>query len=102
MPYSSNADLPERVKKHLPAHAQDIFRKAFNSAYHQYGRDESKAFAVAWAAVKRKYTKKDGKWVKKKSGLLRIACNKKKKNLLKKLRRKVSALQSRLSSYFGA
>lgn len=51
MPYNSLSELPEAVKK-LPKHAQEIWMKAFNSAYEQY-QDESKAFAVAWAAVKK-------------------------------------------------
>ena len=33
MPYQTNADLPESVKRHLPDHAQDIYRAAFNHAY---------------------------------------------------------------------
>jgi len=33
MPYASNEDLPPSVRAHLPPHAQDIFRAAFNSAY---------------------------------------------------------------------
>lgn len=64
MPYSSNAELPEEVKK-LPSGAQTIFRKAFNSAEKQYDSEE-KAFKVAWSAVKKKYEKNDdGEWVKK-------------------------------------
>lgn len=64
MPYSSNSELPQEVKK-LPAKAQTIFRKAFNSASEQYDSEE-KAFKVAWAAVKKQYKKnEDGEWVKK-------------------------------------
>ena len=33
MPYRENADLPPSVRDHLPRHAQDIFREAFNAAY---------------------------------------------------------------------
>lgn len=51
MPYATNRDLPEAVKK-LPKHKQDIFRNAFNNAWKEYA-DEQKAFAVAWAATKR-------------------------------------------------
>lgn len=66
MPYKSNAELPENVKG-IPAEAQTIFRKAFNSALTQYG-NEDQARKVAWSAVKRKYHKnKDGKWVLNKS-----------------------------------
>lgn len=62
MPYRRNADLPGPVRHVLPAAAQTIFRKAFNSADAQYG-DESRARRVAWAAVKRKYRKSStGAW----------------------------------------
>jgi cation transport regulator len=30
MPYKTNKDLPENVTHVLPAHAQDIYREAFN------------------------------------------------------------------------
>jgi cation transport regulator len=33
MPYSANGDLPLAVRNHLPDHAQDIYREAFNHAY---------------------------------------------------------------------
>jgi cation transport regulator len=32
VPYRVNADLPPSVRDHLPEHAQDIFREAFNAA----------------------------------------------------------------------
>ena len=65
MPYATNTDLPERVRKVLPRHAQDIYRAAFNSAYERYGRDrEAIAHRVAWAAVKRRYIQRAaGFWV---------------------------------------
>lgn len=64
MPYKKNSDLPDSVKNHLPSHAQDIYREAFNHALQQYkDREEEAAHKVAWAAVKKKYQKdKDGKW----------------------------------------
>lgn len=65
MPYACNEDLPPRVREHLPPHAQDIFRDAFNHAWHEYaedGRREEIAFRVAWAAVKKQYEKIDGQW----------------------------------------
>ena len=74
MPYFENADLPERIRKVLPAHAQRIYRKAFNNAWKQYadpakrkrgGSREEVANRVAWAAVKRVYEKKGMRWVKK-------------------------------------
>jgi len=46
MPYTTNADLPPAVSKHLPEHAQNIFRKAFNRALDEYGTEEQ-AFKVA-------------------------------------------------------
>ena len=33
MPYRSNGDLPPSVQAHLPPHAQDIYREAFNHAF---------------------------------------------------------------------
>ena len=57
MPYQNRADLPESVRDNLPAHAQDIFKEAFNSAWEEYGQDEPRAFRVAWGAVEKKYHK---------------------------------------------
>lgn len=65
MPYQKINDLPESIQEHLPKHAQEIFRAAFNSALEEYGEEE-RAFRVAWAAVKRDYDKgDDGNWHKK-------------------------------------
>ena len=50
MPYASNADLPDAVKK-LSSSLQTAWRKTFNSAYDSYNGDEKKAFATAWAQV---------------------------------------------------
>lgn len=65
MPYATNADLPARVRKVLPHHAQDIYRAAFNNAFEHYGADrEAIAHRVAWAAVKRRYIQRAaGFWV---------------------------------------
>jgi len=61
MPYTQD-NLPDAVKR-LPAGARKIWVAAFNAAFEEYGGDEKKAFAVAWAAVKKKYKQgKDGKW----------------------------------------
>ncbi len=74
MPYAKRSDLPENVRSSLPEKAQDIFKEAFNSAWERYkdpsGRRgdasrEETAMKIAWAAVKKKYTKKDGEWVTK-------------------------------------
>ncbi|MBW4649575.1 MAG: ChaB family protein [Kastovskya adunca ATA6-11-RM4] len=65
MPYQKLEDLPDSVKNHLPKHAQEIFRAAFNSALDEYDEEEN-AFRVAWSAVKRDYEKgEDGDWHKK-------------------------------------
>jgi cation transport regulator len=58
--------MPIRI--HLPSHAQDIFRAAFNNAWETYGakepwRREEIAHRVAWAAVKKRYRKAGQHWV---------------------------------------
>jgi cation transport regulator len=64
MPYKNRSDLPDSVKDNLPAHAQDIYKDAYNSAWDEYGKDEERAHRVAWGAVKKSYHKNDdGKWV---------------------------------------
>lgn len=72
MPYANRSDLPESVTNVLPAHAQDIYKEAFNSAWDEYkdpddrkkgGSREETAHRVAWSAVKQKYEKgDDDKW----------------------------------------
>lgn len=75
MPYNSLQDLPERVRDNLPEHGQEIYMKAFNSAWEQYddpderregGSREETAHRVAWSAVKKVYEKDDasGKWTR--------------------------------------
>lgn len=75
MPYDSVSDLPDSVKKNLPKHAKEIYLAAYNSAWEQYAKPkdrrgddtrEETAHKVAWSAVKKKYRKKDDKWVLKK------------------------------------
>jgi cation transport regulator len=68
MPYLTNADLPQSLRSHLPEHAQDIYRAAFNNAWDRYGdrepdRREEIAHRVAWSAVKKRYQKVDAAWV---------------------------------------
>lgn len=75
MPYDSTSDLPEGVRDALPAHAQEIYKEAYNSAWEQYDdpedRDgdesrEATAHQVAWSAVKEAYKKNEsGEWVAK-------------------------------------
>ncbi len=73
MPYKNTTDLPDAVREHLPDHAQDIYKDAFNNAWDQYanprdrrdgGTREETAHRVAWAAVKREYAKDQstGRW----------------------------------------
>ena len=63
MPYARNDELPPAVRNHLPVHAQDIFREAFNHAWEQHGGDEQAVFRIAWAAVKRRYRKRGRVWL---------------------------------------
>jgi len=75
MPYKSRDSLPESVRSVLPAHAQDIYQSAFNSAWDEYKdkkdrKDDSSreevSHKVAWAAVKKTYEKgNDDRWHKK-------------------------------------
>jgi cation transport regulator len=55
------------VRNHLPAHAQDIFRAAFNSAHEAHKGEadvEERSFRIAWAAVKHAgYVKQGDHWV---------------------------------------
>ena len=66
MPYAANSDLPAAVQSHLPPHAQDIYREAFNHAFAAHAgdpRQEEAAHRIAWAAVKRSYVKVRGTWI---------------------------------------
>ena len=74
MPYDNINDLPKNIRNHLPKHAQEIFKEAFNNAWEEYkepkdrkgntSREET-SFKVAWAAVKKTYHKEDsGNWTK--------------------------------------
>jgi cation transport regulator len=66
MPYRMNSDLPLSVRHHLPEHAQDIYRAAFNHAYAAHAGEwdhERRAHMIAWAAVKRSYVKVGANWV---------------------------------------
>jgi cation transport regulator len=74
MPYTNLKELPKSIREHLPKHAQEIYKEAFNHAWEEYA-DASKrrtditreavAHKVAWAAVKVKYEKRDGDWIAK-------------------------------------
>ncbi len=76
MPYDKRSELPDQVKDRLPAHAQDVYKEAYNSAYDQYkdpddrekgGSREEAAHRVAWSAVKKAGYEKgdDDDWHKK-------------------------------------
>jgi len=70
MPYQANDDLPASVQAHLPPHAQDIYREAFNHAFAAHigdPRQEEAAHRIAWAAVKRSYVKVGGSWIARES-----------------------------------
>jgi len=71
--YKTLADLPEGVRNNVPKHGQEIYMKAFNSAWKQYDTPEERrgdntreetSHKVAWAAVKQDYQKDDktGHW----------------------------------------
>lgn len=73
MPYDRNSELPDSVRNNLPSHAQEIYRKAFNSAWEEYRKPEDRrgdadreetAHRVAWSAVKKEYHKEGEKWVR--------------------------------------
>lgn len=71
MPYVTNSDLPPGVRDHLPSHAQDIYRAAFNNAFAAHEgdpRQEEAAHRIAWAAVKRSYVKVGSEWLPRASG----------------------------------
>ena len=68
MPYASIHDLPESVQKHLPRHAQEIYKEAYNHAWEEYAERkdrEAVSHKVAWSAVKKKYKKQGDQWVRK-------------------------------------
>ena len=47
MPYASNENLPPRVRTHLPVHAQDIYREAFNHAWAAHTEADKKRPPIA-------------------------------------------------------
>jgi len=66
VPYADNSELPASLQNHLPDHAQDIYRKAFNHAFATHvgdPRQEEAAHRIAWAAVKRGYVKVGREWM---------------------------------------
>jgi cation transport regulator len=80
MPYDQLSDLPDNVRKHLPEHAQVIYKEAFNHAWNEYADREDRregtsreetAHKIAWSAVKQNYQKdlQSGKWIRKSAAL---------------------------------
>jgi cation transport regulator len=66
MPYATNDDLPPSVSRHLPNHARDIYREAFNHAFAAHvgdPRQEEASHRIAWSAVKHSYVKIGSEWV---------------------------------------
>jgi cation transport regulator len=66
MPFATNADLPPAIRRHLPPHAQDIYRAAFNHAFAAHTEDprqEEASHRIAWSAVKRSYVKVGDSWI---------------------------------------
>lgn len=68
MPFQSIDDLPLSLRSHLPVHAQEIFRGAYNNAWASYAASppherEEICHRIAWSAVKRKYRKSGDYWV---------------------------------------
>jgi cation transport regulator len=75
MPYRTNEELPPAVQRALPAHAQAIYREAFNHAFAAHAGDprrEEAAHRIAWAAVKRRYAKRGGRWLPRESAWARF------------------------------
>jgi cation transport regulator len=68
MPFQNLEDLPPSLRSHLPVHAQEIFRAAFNNAWATYANApaherEELCHRIAWSAVKKKYRKSGEHWV---------------------------------------
>jgi len=69
--YESINDLP-KIARNLPKPAKNLYLKAFNSAWDEYGEAENEssreksAQDAAWSAVKGEYEKDEdsGEWVK--------------------------------------
>lgn len=61
MPYKAKSDLPDNVRNVLPAHAQDIYKEAFNSAWEQY---KDKPIVVMTPVARKPHTKSPGRRLK--------------------------------------
>jgi len=65
MPYPNNHDLLPAVRRRLPAHARDVFRRGCNHALAEYDEGDTTVFRVAWSAVKRRDENVGAGWVRK-------------------------------------
>jgi cation transport regulator len=76
--YSKLSVREEKQIDSLPQHARHIYKKAHTNAEKQYKNPEKRrggkrqsvdevTHKVAWAAVKKVYTKKGNRWVRKKA-----------------------------------
>lgn len=63
MSYRRNSDLPAAVRK-MPVEAQTYWRGIYNEALVR-GMEMEKSKDLAWAAVKRSWTEKEGEWIRK-------------------------------------
>lgn len=66
MTFKNISELPSSLKK-LPVKAQQLFVNVSNDSSFKNG--ETLAFKIAWAAVKKRFTKTGDKWVAKGMGL---------------------------------
>jgi cation transport regulator ChaB len=63
MPKKDTTEIPQTIQR-SDKHAQEIWKKAHDSAVETYG-EGGRAHRVAYAALKHQYEKKGDKWVKK-------------------------------------
>jgi cation transport regulator len=63
MPYRSNSDLPASVQAHLPPHAQDIYRKAFNMPSRRISVSRGRRNGPTASPGRRSSVKVGGSWI---------------------------------------
>ncbi|HEY7245143.1 MAG TPA: ChaB family protein [Xanthobacteraceae bacterium] len=56
MPYRTNSDLPASVQAHLPPHAQDVYREAFNHAFSAHVGELRQEEAAPGRSIRRELT----------------------------------------------
>lgn len=65
MPYTRLSELPDGIRRRLPAQAQEIYKSTFNQVWRHYkhsddpqgGSREETSHKIAWSAVKQQYVK---------------------------------------------